>query len=832
MTMQSSDTIRISVRNLVEFIFRSGNIDNRRTGAKEKQAMEAGSRLHRKIQRQMGSTYESEVSLKQAVDRKHFRIQIEGRADGIFRKKTRHFLEKVPRMKKEDTEEPFLVPEDFPDRMFVVDEIKGVYRDLKKMKEPVPVHKAQAMCYAYIYALQNRQSIMGVQMTYAHLETEEIRRFCDCYTFQELEQWFQELMDQYERWAELELKMKQQMQESLQGMEFPFSYRPGQRKLAVSVYRSIEQKAELFIQAPTGIGKTMSVLFPALKAMGEGLGERVFYLTAKTITRTVAQEAFDILRRQGLKIHSVTITAKEKICPREVCECNPESCVCADGHFDRVNDALYDMLSHEDCMNRENVLEYAARYQVCPFEFNLDLTLWSQGIICDYNYVFDPNVYLRRFFGENVQGNYIFLVDEAHNLPDRAREMFSAALVKEQVLKTEKLFQEIAALPIGDTPEALQAAGRSARALRSLNRQLLSLKKETEHVMVLEDVDDLYEQALRTQECMSSFLENTRNAADERMLDFFFELRHFNAMCEIMDDSYVPYCSVEGGLFQVKLFCANPAANVHNCIQRGISTVFFSATMLPMHYYRELLTTEEKAYAIYVDSPFDNSRRLLAVAEDVSSRYTMRNPVQYGKVLDYIVQVTTCKTGNYMVFFPSYQYMMEVTSLFEERYGDKTSQEAPFCLLRQEQGMTESDRDAFLREFVQSSENRLSLVGFCVIGGIFSEGIDLTGEQLIGALVVGTGLAQISTEGELLRDYFEKRGKRGYDYAYRFPGINKVFQAAGRVIRTAQDRGVVVLLDNRMLLENHVKLFPMDWENYQEVNLRTIRGSVEKFWER
>lgn len=405
MIKQKKETIRISVRNLVEFIFRSGDIDNRRTGAREKQAMEAGSRLHRKIQKQMGSTYESEVSLKQVVDREQFRIQIEGRADGIFHEKTKTYLRKIPELAEQKT---CISLSNLPKTIYVVDEIKGIYRDPKRLKEPVLVHKAQAMCYAYIYALQNKQSVMGLQMTYCHLETEEIRRFYEFYTFKELQQWFQELMQEYERWAKLETELHDQMRESLDGMEFPFPYRPGQRKLAVSVYRSIQRKAELFIQAPTGIGKTMSVLFPALKAMGEGMGERVFYLTAKTITRTVAQEAFDILRRQGLKIHSVTITAKEKICPLEVCSCNPEQCPYAKGHFDRVNEALYDVLTHEERMDRENILEYALSHEVCPFEFNLDLTLWSQGIICDYNYVFDPNVYLRRFFSEGVQGNYIF----------------------------------------------------------------------------------------------------------------------------------------------------------------------------------------------------------------------------------------------------------------------------------------------------------------------------------------------------------------------------------------------------------------------------------------
>ncbi|MDO5408996.1 MAG: ATP-dependent DNA helicase [Lachnospiraceae bacterium] len=858
MTKQSSDTIRISVRNLVEFIFRSGDIDNRRSGAKEKQAMEAGSRLHRKIQKQMGSSYESEVTLRHTVKRAQFGILIEGRADGIFSEKTKIFMEKAAafenKKKKapdekseafsaeiEEIQESFSITETeeaqqkFPKKIFVVDEIKGIYRDPRKLKEAVLVHKAQALCYAYIYALQNGQQLMGVQMTYSHLETEEIRRFYEVYTFEELEKWFEALICEYERWAQLEIRQHREMCESLQGMEFPFPYRPGQRKLAVSVYRSIEQKGELFIQAPTGIGKTMSVLFPALKAMGEEFAERVFYLTAKTITRTVAQEAFDILRRQGLKIHSVTITARDKICPQEVCSCNPEGCPYAKGHFDRVNEAVFDMISHEECMERENILEYAKKHHVCPFELNLDLTLWSQGIICDYNYVFDPNVYLRRFFGDSVQGKYLFLVDEAHNLPDRAREMYSAALVKEDVLKTEKLMKETTDLFIMDSAEAVRAAGRSIRALRALNKKLLSLKKETEKVMLLEEIEDLYDLTLRAQEAISSFLEETTNNAAQELLDFFFALRHFNAICEILDSSYVPYCSVEKGLFQVKLLCANPAVNVHNCIGRAVSTVFFSATMLPMHYYRELLTTEKNAFAIYVDSPFDKNRRLLAVAEDVTSRYTMRNPIQYHRILDYITQVTAARTGNYMVFFPSYQYMMEVTAVYEEMYG-KDEARRPFLLLLQEQGMNEAGRDAFLEKFSQETTDaqgkELSLVGFCVIGGIFSEGIDLTGERLIGVLVVGTGLAQISTEGELLRGYFEKNGRPGYDYAYRFPGINKVFQAAGRVIRTAEDEGVVILLDNRMLLENHVKLFPMDWDNYQAVRQNTIGKLTEAFWNR
>ena len=836
------DIIRTSVRNLVEFIFRSGDIDNRRTGAKEKQAMEAGSRMHRKIQRQMGSTYESEVSLKFGINRDTFQIQIEGRADGIFHEKTNDWLEKVN--SAQDMEQPPSHAEavfgsgqtDLPEELFIVDEIKGIYRDLRKVKEPVPVHKAQALCYAYIYALQNKKQAMGIQMTYCHLENETIKRFYDTYTFNELEAWFGKLMQEYERWAKLESDMRIRMRQSLQGMEFPFPYRKGQRKLAVSVYRSIEQKGELFVQAPTGIGKTMSALFPALKAMGEGMADRLFYLTAKTITRTVAQEAFEILKNRGLEMHSVTITAKERMCPMEECNCNPDACPRAKGHFDRVNDVVYNMITALDRIGREDILEYAETFQVCPFELNLDLTSWSQGIICDYNYVFDPNVYLRRFFGDNIQQKYLFLIDDAHNLPDRARTMYSADLVKEQVLQVSRYMKTVGDFERMDTPEAVHAAKKTGRSLQVLNKKMLSLKKETRQVQVLSETEilDLYEDTVHVQSCISSFLEETKNTVDEELLNFYFELRHFNAMCENMDENYLFYCSVEEGTFHVHLLCANPAVNVHRCIEKAVSSVFFSATMLPMHYYKELLTTEKDAFAIYVDSPFDNRKRLLAVAEDVSSRYTMRNETQYRRIFNYILQTVSCKKGNYMVFFPSYQYMMEIAALYDEMEAAEGHEEhgktMPFRLLVQQAGMKEEGRDAFLKAFAEESTDGNSLVGFCVIGGIFSEGIDLTGEKLIGVLVVGTGLGQISTEGELLKQYFESHGKPGYDYAYRFPGINKVFQAAGRVIRTTEDEGVIILLDNRMLLDNHVRLFPMDWENYQPVNQYTIKDTVETYW--
>lgn len=814
----AKDAFRTSVRTIVEFLFRSGSIDIRLGGGAKQQAMEAGSRIHRKIQRMMGSLYEAEVSLKYVVDCEDYDIRIEGRADGIFKDEIKGDEEGLEKLKS------------VPKSLMFIDEIKGIYKDVNRLEKPVWVHQAQAMCYASIYAMQEDQAFMGVQMTYCNLDTEEIRRFRLIYTREELMSWFDQLMKDYSVWAGFYVHQQRAMRESLQGLPFPFPYRPGQRKLAVTVYRSIEQSGELFVQAPTGIGKTMSVLFPALQAMGQGMADRAFYLTAKTVVRTVAEEAFDILRGNGLKIHSVTITAKEKICPMEVAECNPDACPYADGHFDRVNDAIYDILTHESALKRENILEYAKKHNVCPFEYSLDLTLWAQGIICDYNYVFDPTVYLRRFFADTVQGRHLFLVDEAHNLPDRAREMYSAVLVKEEVLHMQRLMKTLADISTKDDPDALRAAGKTAGALGRCNKAMLALKKETEAIKMLsyQELDGIYERSIQVQEQISSYLEETHNHVPDELLEFYFGLRHFNSMCELVDEHYIVYTAVEGSNFVLHLLCANPAQNLHTCVERAVSTVFFSATMLPMQYYKELLTTNDEAFAIYVDSPFDSKNRLLGIAEDVSSRYTMRGPIQYGRVFHYICEMSRGKVGNYMVFFPSYQYMMEVAALAEAMEEEGA---LPFEFLIQEQGMDEASRLEFLEKF-RSCEAAKSLVGFCVIGGIFSEGIDLVGDKLIGAIVVGTGLAQRNQESDLISDYFTEMGKKGYDYAYRYPGMNKVFQAAGRVIRSRTDQGVILLLDNRMTGEDHVRLFPMDWADYEIVDQYQVGRRVKDFWEK
>ena len=781
--MAEKRLVRISVRNLVEFVLRSGDIDNRHSAGAQKEAMLAGGRIHRKIQKRMGANYRAEVPLKFSVedDEQEIVLLVEGRADGIV-------------------EENGIV---------TIDEIKGMYMDVSRLEEPIMIHLAQAMCYGYFYCCDKDLDGIRLQITYANLDTEEIKRFHVDRSKEELEQWFKCVVHEYFKWARYQYHHELVRNDSIHGLEFPYPYRDGQRDLVVSVYKTIVRGKKLFIQAPTGIGKTLSTVFPSVKAIGEGKGEKLFYLTAKTITRTVAEEALRILRGKGLIFSSVTITAKEKLCPMEKMECNPDACPYAKGHFDRVNEAVFDILHMEQEMTREKIMEYAEKYHVCPFEFCLDISNWTDGIICDYNYVFDPNVRLKRYFADGNKGEYLFLIDEAHNLVSRAREMYSAAIIKEDVLEVKRIIK-------GKSPKL-------EKQLDKCNKILLNMKRECEEWEICEDITGLAANIMSVFTEMETFMEDFPEfEGRDTVLDFYFCLRDFLNVYEQLGDHYRIYAENIGiSCFRVRMLCVNPARILSQCMGQGSSTILFSATLLPIKYYKALLSGNEEDYAVYANSPFKEDKRLLMVATDVSSRYTRRTESEFRKVADYIRAVASGKHGNYMVFFPSYQYMTEIEAIFE-------AEPLEADLIVQGQGMGEAERKEFLEEFDREREH--SLVAFCVMGGVFSEGIDLKEERLIGVIIVGTGLPMVCVEQEILKGYFEETEERGFDFAYQYPGMNKVLQAAGRVIRTQEDEGVILLLDDRFLRRDYLELFPREWEHYHMVNRNNVSQCIADFW--
>ena len=781
--MKEETIIRISVRSLVEFILREGDIDNRVSGSMEKDAMLLGGKIHRKIQSRMGTNYTAEVPLKIQMPCDGFVLQIEGRADGVLK----------------------------DDGKVLIDEIKGILRSLEHLKAPVPVHLAQAKCYAYIYAVQNSLKCIDVQMTYCQMETEEIRRFCQEFEFQELQTWFQDLVTQYEKWAKFEIEWRNVRNDSIRQIEFPFPYREGQRDLVASVYRTILRKKKLFIQAPTGVGKTMATVFPAVRAVGEGLGEKIFYLTAKTIMRTVAEQAFSLLKEKGLLYKTITLTAKEKICFCEEAECNPDACPYAKGHFDRVNDAVFDLITHSGDWSREVLEEQAKKHMVCPFEMSLDVSNWADAVICDYNYAFDPQAHLKRFFSESGKEEYLFLIDEAHNLVERGREMYSASLYKEDLLEVRKLVK-------AEDPKL-------AKGLSECNQQFLELKRECEHYQILKSVSHIALKLMNVLSKLEDYLEECKDAEKKkRVLDFYFAVRSFLNIHDIMDENYVIFSEMmEDGRFQIKLFCVNPAVNLQNYLEQGNSTIFFSATLLPVHYYKKLLSVEKDDYAVYAHSSFPQENKFLFIGTDVSTRYTRRGESTYQRFARYIAVMAEQKKGNYMAFFPSYRFLEEVHTCFLECVDHEVDS---IC---QVSYMDEEQREEFLEEFEQEREK--SLVAFCVMGGIFSEGIDLTEDKLIGAVIAGTGLPQVCTEREILKQYFNAADMDGFDYAYLYPGMNKVLQSAGRVIRTESDRGVILLLDDRFREMRYREVFPREWQQYQLGSVKNLEQEIRTFWE-
>lgn len=791
-------TVNISVRNLVEFIFRGGDITSGGPGVRDTEAMQLGSKIHRKIQKSMGLGYEAEVSLFTLLKMHSqefedtFDLKVEGRADGIYREGDR----------------------------VMIDEIKGVYLDVNDLKEPVYVHKAQAMCYAYMVAENENLSKIEVQITYCHLETEQIVRFQETFTKLEITEWFKDLVSAYEKWAVYEYDWKKKRNESIHRLTFPFAYRPGQKELAAMVYHSIREKKKLFIEAPTGVGKTISTVFPAVKAMGEGLHDRIFYLTAKTITRTVAEDCFALFGNQNLYFKPLTITAKEKMCILDKAACNPGDCERARGHYDRVNEAVYDMLIHEETMTRDRILQYAEKHKVCPFEMGLDASLFADAVICDYNYVFDPNVYLRRFFSNEKKGNMVLLVDEAHNLVERGREMYSARLVKEDVLLVKRIVK--AELKHATRPEVKYILRKFEKSLEAVNRCLLNWKHGCDEFEVIEDTGMLEFQLLRIVGDYELFAKEYPVLPErDTLVEFYFGVRNFLAVLGNMDDKYQSYLDYDSERnFRIKLQCMDPSGCLGEVMDRVRSTVFFSATLLPIRYYKEQLGGTKEDAAIYAESVFSKEQRKVLIARDATSKYTRRGVAEYQKIARYIECFVEAKEGNYLVFFPSYAFMDQVLAQMHKKDNQR--------LLVQGTEMCEQEREEFLQAF--DSENEKSVIGCCVMGGIFSEGIDLKEDRLIGAVIVGTGLPMVCNERELFKNYFEKRKGSGFEYAYLYPGVNKVFQAAGRVIRTIHDKGAILLLDERFLNRQYQELFPREWFPYEIVDVEEMKRELMAFW--
>ena len=820
--------IRLPIRQLVEFLLRSGSIDSRFAGFDR--ALE-GARIHRRLQKAAGEGYAAEVPLCADYTVDGIRFTLEGRADGIFTNET---------------------------GVVTIDEIKTTAVPEEEICEDMnPCHWAQGMVYGAIYSAQESLPAVDVRLTYYQIDTDRILRFVRHFSRQELEQFLHKLLHRYLPWAQRQLAWQETRSGSLTAMRFPFeAYRPGQRALAGEVWRACtaapsKKGTRLFCQAPTGIGKTMSALFPALKAMGSGCGEKLFYLTARNTTQAAAEDAIARLRavQPDLALRSVTLTAKEKACLHPDAEghpaCLPEVCPYANGYYDRIKNALAALLDGSGQFSRAALADTARQFTVCPFELGLDLSEWCDVVIGDYNYLFDPVVHLKRFF--DTSGDWLFLIDEAHNLPDRARAMYSARFCKSSLTDTKRT--------LGKGKSALKTALTKAdKAMREARQACVRLAPrrhaedapgEPAQTSLLPEPDapafalpePLYAQdgtvflqelpaALLTplravQAPLQAWLEDNPEAdAHPQMLELYFAVQDLVRAAERYDSHFVTQLTARGSELELQLLCLDPAPFVDASLSTGRSAALFSATLTPPAYYRSVLGCAD-ARAVALESPFPAGNLGLFCLPGISTRYRDRErSVQ--SVSDALARLAQSRVGNYLAFFPSYAYLRQVQEDFTARYPGIST-------LVQESGLDDAARAAFLARFEPDPAH--TLLGFAVMGGIFGEGVDLAGDRLIGCAIVGVGLPQVNPRQEMLRRYYDAQNGAGFDYAYRYPGMNKVLQAAGRVIRTPEDKGVVLLLDDRFAKPEYQRLFPLHWKHLQYLpGPAALETALADFW--
>lgn len=767
--MSESIQFKESVRGIVEYVLKGGSLDDRFVS--RRRVLE-GTIAHGKLQRdneKVYQDYEKEVILKHEFLVNNISLIIEGRADGIIKENGK----------------------------IIIEEIKSTYKDLSYINFDYNLlHWAQGKFYGYIYCVDNNIDEIDIRLSYFNINNDEVRSFDKTYNICELEQFVYSLVNKYLEIIVIKEEFNKIKNESIRLLSFPFSsYRKGQRELAVNCFNTIKQNGILFAQAPTGIGKTISTIFPALKSIGENRGEKIVYLTAKTITRTVAQEAYLKLYDKGLKFKVVTITAKEKMCLNNEVKCNLDDCIYAKDYFTKINNVIASLIKKDDKFFEDDIIEYAKMYNICPFQLSLDLSEWCDGIICDYNYAFDPTVKLKRIFEERNEKN-ILLIDEAHNLVSRARNMYSCQIEKSKIVNVNKVIK-------GKVP-------RLYKISNAINKEMILIRRELEEIN--ENItyhNEIYQNLIKL---MKSFINEAESylikakgtLGYEDVLEFYYSARSFITVSELYSNKYTTILRKEKSEFIIKIFCINPSENLKQTLNGAYSSIIFSATLSTIKYYMDLIGGDEKSFRVRFDSPF-NKKNLSTYLYNLDMRYFNREK-NIDMLCKLINQFITEVKGNYMVFLPSFEYLGKVYEKYIDIYGNNGT-------IIQEENLSEEKKKEYLEQF----SLKTNIVGFTVVGGMFSEGIDLPGDKLIGAIIVGVGFPKVSIENNIIQDYFEKNG---FDYSYTYPGINKVLQSVGRVIRTENDKGRVLLIDNRYSSYKYKAMLPSEWDikNYKLLN--------------
>ncbi len=650
-----------------------------------------------------------------------------------------------------------------------------------------PAHRAQAVIYAYMALRETGESRCALCVRYVRESGEVVAAFEETVDDADAETAFFALLAPYAEKIKKEETRRAARNASLDTLPFPYpAFRMGQRDMAAQVYTAIVRRRRLFAQMPTGSGKSAAVLYPAVKALGRGQTEQVFFLTARTTGRLAAMGEMANLQAHGAKTTAVCLTAKEKCCPMEDMRCDPEHCPRAKGHFVREREALQNEAARL-FWDEGAVADVAEAYALCPFEFSLTLAGRADAVVCDYNYAFDPLVRLERVFMAGARPTV--LMDEAHHVEDRVRDMLSCALSSSDVVLWRR--------------ETGKAMGRTAPAYRAL----------TECIQALRGVEN-GEGALKAAcDATSTAWEKVKGLP----LSFgrtLYRTQFLLARAARKRDDYACLVSARGKERALNLLCLNIADYIRALTARFTGSVYFSATLLPLAPMRALLGGGEEDACFQLPSPFPREH-LLALHLNLNTRYARREET-LPLAAQAIRALYRAKPGHYLVCFPSYRYMDSVGELLKD-----------LPLHVQKEGMGEEERESYLRRFHEDPE---AFLGLCVMGGAFAESIDLTGSALIGVCVVGVGLPTVSDEKERMRAYYEEAFGQGFDFAYRYPGMHRVLQAAGRVIRTKEDRGVALFLDDRYGEAAYRRLMPEHIDMKTVSSVDALSGALLDFW--
>ncbi len=695
-------------------------------------------------------------------------------------------------------------------------------------REFVTELRAEAYITAYAYAVKHGSTVLGVKYCYINSSIAKFKETTEVIRLDKLERFFAKCSAAVALYARPEIERVKYRLPTMKAVKFPYtSVREGQSGFIRSAYKSIARGGTLFATAPTGTGKTISALFPAVRALGEGLRDKIFYLTPKETTAAAAIDAIMLLGERGVNIRAIKLSAKEKTCKRGLL-CRRSRDLCEASESNKIADATLKLYDLEKAVpSPEDIHTVAEEYKVCPYELELAYSELCDIVICDFNYLFDPAVYIRRFF--TVGGNYIFLIDEAHNLPDRAREMYSASLSQAELeyLAENEL--------LGEFSELKKLARVAASTLSSL---LFPLLKEE----LIVDDDGAKKGAAHTKEPPSELFElldllimtaedeifksraltdDEKHARMRLLYDSYYKFKKYKSVLEEFDSSYEMFIFYENERISTRLYCIDTGKQIRRRLELGAAAVFFSATLTPIYYYRSLLGGDGSSDMLEVDSPFDPSQLSINIIDKISTRFSERDKTLLA-VCRTIAATVSAKRGNYMIFSPSFAYSEALSSTFRSMYPK-------IKVLTQTKSMTPAEKQAFLDEF--SREDSSYLIGFCVMGGIYAEGIDLAGDALIGAVVVGIGMPGLSYEREAIQAYFDEKYEEGKQFAYIYPGMNRVLQAAGRVIRREDDRGVIVLIDDRFADPIYKKIIPNLWKDMKFIgSAKILKEELDAFW--